>query len=154
MDTQLHTSTGKNDWGTPDYLFKPISEVIDFTFDACADSYNYLLPRYSTDICNETLNNETIWCNPPYSRDLQGIIAKFLLESNNRVIMLVPVRSATKLWQDLYFKHSIIFLRGQIKFKNAKHNSPFASALICKGFKKETLDILASKLKSTLYYKE
>jgi hypothetical protein len=46
------------------------------------------------------------------------------------VVCLVPARTDTKWWHDYASKGEIRFLKGHVKFGDAKANAPFPSAVV------------------------
>ena len=69
--------------------------------------------------------------NPPYS-DMKRWMAKAYLESlfGALVVCLVPVRTDTSWWHDYAMFGEIRFLRGRLRFGDAKTNAPFPSAVV------------------------
>ena len=51
-------------------------------------------------------------------------------ERGATVICLVPARTDTKWWHESVIHHEIRFIKGRLKFGNAKTSAPFPSALI------------------------
>jgi hypothetical protein len=73
-----------------------------------------------------------VWCNPPYGRTIGYWVQKAYLESLNGVktVMLLPARTDTKWFHDYCVKGRIEFLKGRLKFGNAKYNAPFPSMIV------------------------
>jgi site-specific DNA-methyltransferase (adenine-specific) len=46
------------------------------------------------------------------------------------VVCLVPSRTDTRWWHDYAIKGQIEFIRGRLKFGDAKNSAPFPSALV------------------------
>jgi site-specific DNA-methyltransferase (adenine-specific) len=94
----------------------------------------------------QSWEGEKVFCNPPYKR---GEINKWIekgynegKKENTLVVMLLPVRTDTKYFNDYIMEaDEIYFVKGRIKFENAenKNNSaPFPSMIVVfDGFKKE-----------------
>lgn len=78
----------------------------------------------------------TVFMNPPYGREINAWVAKFLLEYNKRHIRagiaLLPARTDTGWFAPLY-QHTICFVRGRLKFGNSTNSAPFPSALVYVG---------------------
>ena len=47
-----------------------------------------------------------------------------------KVVCLVPARTDTKWWHDYAMRGNIEFLKGRLKFGNAKSCAPFPSAIV------------------------
>ena len=70
--------------------------------------------------------------NPPYGREI-GLWMKKAYESSllgAKVVCLVPARTDTAWWHDYAMKGEIEFLRGRLKFGDAKNSAPFPSAVV------------------------
>ena len=46
------------------------------------------------------------------------------------VVCLVPARTDTKWWHEYAIQHEVRFIRGRLKFGDAKNSAPFPSAVI------------------------
>ena len=123
-------STSNDCWETPIYLFIYLNDEFGFTIDAMANSNNKLCDRYYS-IENSFLDNypenEVIYCNPPYSRNLGKIIkhCNDLRKLNNTIVLLIPARTDTKWFHEyLYNKDGVElrFLKGRLKFTLNKIN--------------------------------
>lgn len=138
--------TDKDEWGTPDNIFKPLHKEFNFQLDAAASALNAKLPTYfdkEMDALNRDWGRKSVYLNPPYS---QGNIEKFMekayLEGNRRenqeyVVCLVPTASDTRWWHDWVMRaKEIRFIKGRVKFigydecGNIIKNSPTFSSCI------------------------
>lgn len=77
---------------------------------------------------------ERVFCNPPYGKEIAKWVQKSFEESrkkNTLVVMLIPARTDTKYFHDfIYGKAEIRFIRGRLKFGNAKTAAPFPSMVV------------------------
>lgn len=123
----------KTDWTTPQPLFNAFHKRFNFTIDAAADPNNARLPRFWTKEDNALFQDwtgERIWCNPPFGREQIPFVEKAGLREADISVLLLPVRTDTKLWHNHIFnKARIIFLKGRITFEGTKNNHPSAFAL-------------------------
>ena len=74
-----------------------------------------------------------MFCNPPYGRELPKWIKKAHDEAEKgaRVVMLIPARTDTLAFHDyIYHRAEIRFLKGRIKFGDAKTSAPFPSMVV------------------------
>lgn len=80
------------------------------------------------------IGGERVFCNPPYGREIGKWVQKSFEESkkkNTLVVMLIPARTDTKYFHDyIYGKAEIRFIRGRLKFGNAKTAAPFPSMVV------------------------
>jgi phage N-6-adenine-methyltransferase len=156
MNTAVLFSSSRDDWQTPPEVFGPLSLEFCFAQDVAATAGNSLCPDYigpdhwdetqrdalSTVWARSLYGSQACWCNPPYSRGLQGrFIAKAAAERRRGVttVMLIPARTDTRafhvhVWNSfLHQPHEgveVRFLPGRIKFVGAKHGAPFPSMVV------------------------
>jgi len=90
---------------------------------------------------NRIGGGRTVFCNPPYGRELGKWVRKAYEEAhkpNTKVLLLVPARTDTAWFQDYCLSApeqvKIYFLRGRLKFGGAKNNAPFPSMLVLYDF--------------------
>ena len=80
------------------------------------------------------IGGERVFCNPPYGKEIAKWVQKSVEESrkkNTLVVMLIPARTDTKYFHDfIYGKAEIRFIRGRLKFGNAKTAAPFPSMVV------------------------
>jgi hypothetical protein len=70
--------------------------------------------------------------NPPYGRVIGKWVKKAYEESlrGALVMCLLPARTDTAWWHDYCMRGEVTFLRGRLKFGDAKAGAPFPSALV------------------------
>ena len=123
------------EWATPDDFFTEMNTQYGaFTIDVCATPENTKCPVYYTKSTNGLTQpwSGVCWMNPPYGREIKSWMKKAYNESLRgvRVVCLVPARTDTVWWHDYAIKGQITFIKGRLKFKGAKHNAPFPSAVV------------------------
>jgi phage N-6-adenine-methyltransferase len=130
-------SSQECNWHTPRDLFAQLSEEFKFEVDVCADDENHLCPEYWTVHTNglmKTWAPRTCWMNPPYGGDIMRWMQKGYEESQKgaTVVCLVPARVDTEWFQKLCMEAGaeIRFIRGRLKFGNAKASAPFPCAVV------------------------
>lgn len=145
------SQTGR--WDTPQYFFDKLNEEFHFTLDPCADEFNHKCEKYYTkenDGLSKSWKGETVFCNPPYGREIGKWVEKAYAENiicGALVVMLIPSRTDTKWFHDyIYNKHNveIRFVKGRLKFGNAENSAPFPSMVVI--FKREKRMIDANQL--------
>ncbi len=143
----VHYSSKNNEWTTPRDFYLSLCERFNFTVDlACTTKNQKATYGLCVDLYIDSLQvdwagfNSTmggwLWCNPPYGRELGKWVEKAYKESlkGAKIVMLIPARTDTSYWHDYIFdKAEIEFIRGRLKFGDAKHNAPFPSALVIYG---------------------
>lgn len=130
-------SSEKDDWETPQEFFDEWNKQFHFTIDACANDSNHKCKRYFSKEQNgleHDWQGETVWCNPPYGRNIASWVRKCWLEAqkkDTKVIALLPARTDTKWFHDyVYGKAVIYFVKGRLKFGKQKNSAPFPS-MVC-----------------------
>ena len=128
-----------DEWETPHEFFTILDQKYGFTLDPCATPENAKCIKYYTtkeDGLKQDWFGETVFCNPPYGRQIKKWVKKAFEESlkGTIVVMLVPARTDTSYWHDYIFgKAEIEFIRGRVKFVKSgelKNSAPFPSAVV------------------------
>ena len=135
-----------NVWLTPDYILKWVHKEFGFVgLDAAADVDNavaiHYIDEYMDALVTPWNSDDIVWCNPPYGKEAKKFVERAIdqVEKKNcsKVVMLLAVRTATKMFQELIFPRAsrIHFIKGRVKFKRAGKTRPderpnFASAIV------------------------
>jgi phage N-6-adenine-methyltransferase len=138
-------SSEKMDWTTPKELFKKLDDEFNFTLDPASTHKNALCKKHYTfedDGLKQDWGGETVYCNPPYGREVKHWVKKCFEESlkdNTTVVLLIFARTDTKYFHDyIYGKAELRFIKGRLKFGNCKNAAPFPSMIVVfKNNKKE-----------------
>ena len=133
----VHFSSETDLWSTPQDFFDKLNEKYHFTLDVCATPANAKCERFFTQAENglNQIWDGIVWMNPPYGRQI-GLWMRKAYESalqGATVVCLVPARTDTAWWHDYAVKGRVEFIRGRLKFGNAKNSAPFPSALVVFG---------------------
>lgn len=131
-------SSKKCDWETPWHLFSELNDEFRFTLDSCADSNNHKCKMFFTEEQNGLLQdwgNERVFCNPPYGREVAEWVKKCYFHSmkgSGLAVMLLPARTDTQWFHEYVYETGaeIRFLKGRLKFGNAKNSAPFPSMIV------------------------
>ena len=130
-------SSESNEWATPLDFFNELDAEFSFTLDPCANSGNAKCDKFYTQKENGLLQSwagETVFMNPPYGGQTGLWVEKAYHESLNGATVVCLIVSATDrtYWHDYIFPFAaqIRWLRGRLKFGDAKETAPFASAVI------------------------
>lgn len=140
------TSTGKDDWETPGWLFDQLNAEFHFTLDPCCTHETAKCSKHYTLEENGLIQDwggEIVFCNPPYSRKTNtnpGQIAwvqKCAAEAKKPgtiVVALLPARTDTELFHRyIYGKAEIRFLKGRVSFLDhgKETGKPLFGSMIC-----------------------
>lgn len=130
-------SSKTDQWATPQDFFDELNLEFHFTLDPCADKDNHKCKKYFTkedDGLQQDWGGETVFCNPPYGRNLTGQWVKKASEEINKpgttVVLLLPSRTDTKWFHDYLYKKDNVelrFVKGRLKFGDGKNSAPFGS---------------------------
>lgn len=137
-DVSVHFSCSTVEWETPQGLFDELSWIFGpFTLDPCATRHNAKCDRFFSredDGLAQPWDGK-VFLNPPYGREIGKWVRKAYGESltGALVVCLLPARTDTQWWQDYAALGHVHFLRGRLKFGEAKNAAPFPSALVIFG---------------------
>ena len=129
-------------WATPQDFFDKFNDEFHFTLDVCATPENAKCRNFFTEKEDGLKQNwggqGTIWCNPPYGRELNKWVKKAYetAQQGETIVMLLPARTDTRWFHDyIYGKYEIRFIKGRLKFGGSKDAAPFPSMVVI--FKEE-----------------
>lgn len=118
---QVIFSSARMDWETPPEVFEKLDAEFHFTLDPCAEPETAKCAKFYTkedDGLSKSWAGETVFCNPPYGRQISKWVKKCAEEgAHATVVMLIPARTDTGWFHDyVYHKAEIRFLRGRLHF--------------------------------------
>ena len=117
-------SSDRMDWETPQSLFNSLDEEFHFTLDAASTDANakcghHYTPEHSG--LDADWAGETVFCNPPYGRELPKWVEKCAheaLKPETKVVMLIPSLTDTRWFHQWIYGHAQIrFLKGRLRFE-------------------------------------
>ena len=125
MNTELMFSCKTDQWETPQDFFDQLHNEFHFTLDPCADESNHKCERYFTkdqDGLKQAWAGETVFCNPPYGKEIQNWVRKCFTEVYTGdcpcAVMLIPARTDTRWFHEyIYHKAEVRFLRGALEVR-------------------------------------
>lgn len=132
-------SSANDVWATPQNLFDELDQEFNFTLDPCALPDNAKCAKYYTPaedgLAQSWGGGEQVFCNPPYGRKIYDWVRKAYNESKKpgtTVVMLIPARTDTRYFHDFIYHQAkeIRFIKGRLKFSNAKNAAPFPSMIV------------------------
>lgn len=137
MNTKVMFSSETDLWSTPQEFFDKLNEEFNFTLDPCSTHENAKCRLHFTieeDGLKQDWGGETVYCNPPYGREISKWVKKCYEEGqrkHTKVVMLLPARTDTKWFHDyIYKKAKIRFIKGRLKFGDSKNSAPFPSMVV------------------------
>jgi phage N-6-adenine-methyltransferase len=131
----VHFSSKTDMWATPMNVFNEWNERFRFSTDVCAVPSNAKCENFFTPEQDGLAQDwkGVCWMNPPYGRGIGAWVTKAhdsALKNGATVVCLLPARTDTRWWHDHCMAGEITFIRGRIKFGDAKTNAPFPSAVV------------------------
>lgn len=128
-------SSATDMWATPQDFFDKLNAKFRFETDVCATNENAKCDRwYTPEMDGLSRNwNGVCWMNPPYGRGIGAWIEKAYMSARANgatVVCLVPARVDTRWWHDYCMKGEITYIKGRLKFGDARDSAPFPSAVV------------------------
>ena len=134
MNIDLHFSSKTDDHSTPQWLFDKLNQQYKFELDVCASDKNHKCAIYFSKQDDGLTKawSGSVWMNPPYGRTIGSWVKKAYESSltGATVVCLLPARTDTSWFHDYCLRGNVEFIRGRLKFNNAKNNAPFPSMLV------------------------
>lgn len=120
---------------TPIEFFNVLNAEFSFETDVCALAENAKCSQYYTPEMDGLAQEwrGTCWMNPPYGRTIGEWVRKAYeaSQAGATVVGLLPARTDTKWFHDyIYGKAETRFVRGRLKFGDAKNSAPFPSVVV------------------------
>ena len=133
--TRAMFSSSTDMWATPQYFFDKLNSKFRFETDVCATNENAKCSNFFTPEMDGLSMDWTgvCWMNPPYGRGIGAWIEKAYKsarENGATVVCLIPARTDTKWWHNYCMKGEITYIKGRLKFSDARDSAPFPSAVV------------------------
>ena len=118
-------------WATPQDFFDELNKEFNFTLDPCSTHENAKCEKHYTvedDGLSKDWTGETVFCNPPYGKEIGKWVKKCMESGGGIRVALLPARTDTRRFHDyVYGKAEIRFVKGRLKFGGSKNSAPFPS---------------------------
>jgi len=116
------------DWPTPRDVYAKLDEEFHFDLDPCPLGGALWMQGDIPLLC--AWEGRRVFCNPPYGPK----IADFLRRAREPqlAVFLIPARTDTRWFHELVLPYAseIRFVRGRLKFGDAKNSAPFPSMIV------------------------
>ena len=119
-------SSNNQDWRTPKHIYEQLDKEFHFDFDPCPNDpkFNGLAIEWG----------KINYINPPYKSKLQDMFIEKAIQEHIKgktIVLLIPARTDTKRFHRLLeYNPEIRFIKGRLKFNDAKGYAPFPSMII------------------------
>lgn len=123
---KVHFSSAHDNWSTPTEVKNALYKEFDIQHDPCPlGGSGGLIAMYRTNT----------FINPPYSSIKEWVKKSYedwiMNERKINIVMLIPSRTDTRWWHEYVMKATEIrFIKGRLKFGNAKNSAPFPSCIV------------------------
>ena len=124
-------------WATPKEWYAYLDLEFKFTLDPCCVEETAKCKKFYTpadDGLSKSWEDERVFMNPPYGRELAKWMEKAYRESREHgalVVCLVPARVDTQWWHQFAVKAADVrFPIGRLKFEGAPASAPFPVAIV------------------------
>jgi site-specific DNA-methyltransferase (adenine-specific) len=122
----VHFSSQSVEWATPKGVYDALDDEFSFNFDPCPlggieDGTSSLFSNWE---------GQRVFCNPPYGPELRPFLERW--KDAELAVYLIPARTDTRWFHEicLPFAKEIRFIKGRLKFGDAKNSAPFPSMLV------------------------
>lgn len=128
VKSSLKTMTSHKswEWPTPKLFYAELNQEFGFDFDPCplggdADGSARLLNSWA---------GKRVFCNPPYGPEIRKFLECW--RDADLAVYLLPARTDTRWFHEicLPYAREIRFVKGRLKFGDAKDCAPFPSMVV------------------------
>lgn len=121
-----HFSSHTDRWATPGAVYEALNREFRFDFDPCPLDGEH-------DGAARLMNNwqgKRVFCNPPYGPEIRRFLECAF--DADLAVFLIPARTDTRWFHEIVLPHAkeIRFIKGRLKFGEAKNSAPFPSMVV------------------------
>jgi site-specific DNA-methyltransferase (adenine-specific) len=122
---RVHFMSQTVEWPTPKAVYDALDEEFGFTFDPCPLGGD----EDGTASLFSDWKGQRVFCNPPYGPELRPFLERW--HDADLAVYLIPARTDTRWFHEIVLPYAseIRFVRGRLKFGDAKNSAPFPSML-------------------------
>jgi hypothetical protein len=117
-------SSATDEWNTPKSFYQALDAEFNFDFDPCPERSKFdglSIEWKNCNFINPPYSNISNWIKKAYEESLKGKVC----------VMLIPSRTDTRYWHNYIMKaKEIRFIKGRLRFGDAKENAPFPSCIV------------------------
>ena len=119
-------SSASDRWATPRDVYERLNAEFHFDFDPCPlGGENDGTARLFCD-----WSGKRVFCNPPYGPKLRSFLERHVEAALS--VFLIPARTDTRWFHEIVLPNAkeIRFIKGRLKFGDAKNSAPFPSMIV------------------------
>jgi DNA N-6-adenine-methyltransferase (Dam) len=122
----VHFSSASDRWATPKETYDSLHREFGFDFDPCPLDGE----QDGTATLFVSWEGKRVFCNPPYGPALRGFLER--AHEAAIAVFLIPARTDTRWFHEIVLPHAkeIRFIKGRLKFGDAKNSAPFPSMVV------------------------
>jgi DNA N-6-adenine-methyltransferase (Dam) len=127
--SNVHFSSASDRWATPKAVYDSLNSEFGFNFDPCPldgteNGLAMLLTQWG---------GKRVFCNPPYGPGIGEWLQRGL--EAELAVFLIPARTDTRWFHEIVLPMAkeIRFIKGRLKFGDAKNSAPFPSMVVIFG---------------------
>ena len=126
MKVAVHFSSASQEWSTPADVYAGLDDEFHFDFDPCplGGTQDGTAPLYVS------WSGRRVFCNPPYGPGIRAFLERG--REASVAVYLLPARTDVRWFHEVVLPYckEIRFIRGRLKFGDAKYNAPFPSMIV------------------------
>ena len=113
-------------WGTPAHVYQTLDAEFHFNFDPCPLNAS----QDGTAPLSVPWAGKRVYCNPPYGPGLRPFLER--AQEAEIAVFLIPARTDTRWFHEIVLPRAkeIRFIKGRLKFGDAKNSAPFPSMVV------------------------
>ena len=122
----VHFSSASDRWATPKAVYQGLDAEFHFDWDPCPldGIENGKAPLFAD------WRGRRVFCNPPYGPKIGEWLQRGL--EAELAVFLIPARTDTRWFHEIVLPKAseIRFIKGRLKFGDAKNSAPFPSMIV------------------------
>jgi len=122
----VHFSSASEEWATPADVYAALDAEFHFDFDPCplGGTEDGTAPLFVT------WEGRRVYCNPPYGPGIRPFLERG--SEADVAVFLIPARTDVRWFHEIVlpFAKEIRFIKGRLKFGDAKNSAPFPSMIV------------------------
>ena len=124
-----------DEYGTPDWIFKPLDNIFHFDVDAASTDKNRKVKRHWTEkddgLAQDWTKVKTVWVNPPFSNMAAWATKAYESALEGANVVMFAMNTTEVNWFQRYAPYvDLVFIRDRVQFEDAGESNRFGSMLL------------------------